>query len=252
MSKTRTADDYMGRTAVDDQGEKIGSVHQVYVNDESGLPDWVTVKTGLFGGRDRFVPLHGSKFTGQDLVLPYGKDVVKDSPEAADTDRLDPEESEALYRYYEPYLDTPSTGKAGKNKTGTAAGGSDGYLTRSEERLQVGTEKVEGGRARLRKYVVTEQQTVTVPVTHDEVTVVREPLQPGDVVDGATIGEDAIEVTLMKDNVLVTKDVVGVEKVKLATEQVTEQRKVTETVRKEKIETTGDTAGTAPTKRKKK
>ena len=59
------------------------------------------------------------------------------------------------------------------------------YLTRSEEQLHVGTEKVETGRARLRKYVVTENQTVTVPVSHEEVRVVREPVQPGDTADAA-------------------------------------------------------------------
>ena len=116
----------------------------------------------------------------------------------------------------------------------------DDYLTLSEEQLRVGTQRVEAGRARLRKFVVTEQQTVTVPVSHDEVKIVREPLQPGESTGGATIGEDVIEVTLMQDKVLVDKQVVGVEKVKLATQTVTEQQQVTEQVRKEQIEVTGD------------
>jgi stress response protein YsnF len=64
-------------------------------------------------------------------------------------------------------------------------------------------------------------------------------MTPGDSVDGATIGEDSIEVGLMQDKVVVDKDVVGVEKVHLATEKITDQQAVTEQVRKEQIEVTG-------------
>ena len=78
-------------------------------------------------------------------------------------------------------------------------------------------------------------------MTSDEVQVIREPLQPGESVDGATIGEDSIEVALMRDEVHVDKEVGGVEKIKLATETVTEQQQVTEQVRKEQIDVDGDT-----------
>jgi len=95
---------------------------------------------------------------------------------------------------------------------------------------------VETGRARLRKFVVTEEQTVTVPVTHEEVRVVREPLSPGDSVDDVTIGEAQTDVVLTEERVVVGKETVPVEKVQLGTEAVTEQQQVTEAVRKEQIE----------------
>lgn len=277
MTNPQGPESYMGKTAVDTSGDKIGTVQQVYVNDTSGLPDWVTLKTGMFG-KDRFAPLYGTSLDEDNLVLPYGQDVVKDSPEVSDTDHLDKDESDALYAYYQKYL-----GQGGHDETGTdtehhedrtqaavatgnavtgdvatgnavsgdvatgnavtgdmATGNADGTLTRSEEQLRVGTQRVEAGRAGIRKYVVTEQQTVNVPVSHDEVRVVREPLQPGDSTDGATIGEDSIDVALMEDQVVVDKDVVGVEKVRLATETVTEQQAVSDSVRKEQIEVTGD------------
>ena len=108
-------------------------------------------------------------------------------------------------------------------------------MTRSEEQLHVGTEKVQTGRARLRKVVVTEQQTVTIPVTREEVRLVREPIAPGDTVD-ATIGEAAAEVVLTEERVVVSKETVPVERVRLGTVTITEQQEVTEAVRKEKIE----------------
>ena len=132
---------------------------------------------------------------------------------------------------------------------GTVSGDAD-YLTQSEEQLHVGTEKVQAGRARLRKFVVTEQQTVTVPVTREEVRVVREPVAPGDTVDDVSIGEAAADVVLTEERVVVNKETVPVEKVRLDTETVTEQQDVTESVRKEQIEFDDDTTvDTDPTRR---
>jgi len=170
--------------------------------------------------------------------------VVKGSPEIKDAAHLDADEQQALFAYYQQYLGASGAQYSADTATAKTGGNADGYLTRSEEQLNVGTQRVEAGRAKLRKFVVTEQQSVTVPVSHEEVKVVREPLQPGDSLDGATIGEDSIEVTLMQDKVQVDKQVVGVEKVKLATATVTEQQQVSDSVRKEQIEVDGDTAGT--------
>jgi stress response protein YsnF len=44
-------------------------------------------------------------------------------------------------------------------------------MTRSEEELDVGTSERETGRARLRKYVVTEEASQTVPVRREEIDV---------------------------------------------------------------------------------
>ena len=246
MTNAQTPESYMGKNAIDAQGSKIGSIGQVYVDDETGMPDWITVNTGLFGTKESFAPLYGSSVTGEGVVLPFGKDVVKGAPSIKDAAHLDADEQEALYTYYEGYLGTDSAAQYDTTTTNApkAGGNADGYLTRSEEQLHVGTQRVEAGRAKLRKFVVTEQQTVTVPVSHDEVQIVREPLQPGDSLDGATIGEDSIEVVLQQDKVLVDKEIVGVEKVKLATTTVTEQQQVTDQVRKEQIEVDGDTVGT--------
>ena len=108
-----TPDLYLGRNAVDPAGHKIGSVAQVYLNDQTGQPDWITVNTGLFGTKENFAPLAGSSFNGEDLVLPYGKDVVKDSPDIADGSHLDPDEQQTLYSYYRQYL-----GNTGDTVTG--------------------------------------------------------------------------------------------------------------------------------------
>ena len=115
----------------------------------------------------------------------------------------------------------------------------DDAMTRSEEQLHVGTEGVEAGRARLRKYVVTENVTQTVPVSHEEVRLEREPISDANrdaALSGEPITEEEHEVTLHAERPVVEKEAVPVERVRLTTDTVTEEAQVNETVRKEQID----------------
>ena len=115
----------------------------------------------------------------------------------------------------------------------------DDAMTRSEEELDVGTTQRESGRARLRKHVVTEDVTKTVPVRREEVTLEREEITDanvGDATSGPGISEEEHEVTLMEEEVVVEKRAVPKERVRLGTETHTEQREVSEEVRKEQVE----------------
>ena len=81
-------------------GDKIGSVGQVYADDADGQPTWVTVKTGLFGTSDSFIPLQGARLGGDDIVVPYTKDQVKDAPRVDTDGHLVPTEEDRLYDHY--------------------------------------------------------------------------------------------------------------------------------------------------------
>ena len=112
-------------------------------------------------------------------------------------------------------------------------------MTRSEERLHVGTEQVQAGRARLRKRVVTENVSQTIPVSHEEVRLEREPITDANrdqALSGADITEEEHEVTLHAEQPVVDKETVPVERVRLAKETVTEDHEVNETLRKEQID----------------
>ncbi|WP_426715216.1 PRC-barrel domain-containing protein, partial [Campylobacter coli] len=80
--------------------DKIGSVGQVYADDDSGQPTWVTAKTGLFGTSESFVPLDGARVEGGDVLVPYTKDQVKDAPRVDTDGHLDPAEEDRLYAHY--------------------------------------------------------------------------------------------------------------------------------------------------------
>ncbi|MDX2916850.1 MULTISPECIES: PRC and DUF2382 domain-containing protein [Streptomyces] len=296
-----------GLTVYDNDGEKVGSVGRVYVDDDTGKPDWVTVKTGLFGMKESFVPLAGARRVGSDLHVAHPKESVKDAPRVDADAHLSVAEEEELYRHYglsrktgnlgenrPGGMDAPtvagtgtppgakatgkattagtSAGTAGAGTTGAAgmAGSGSGTgrhrdtdasatarpmagagagtsraadmsgkdeMIRSEEQLHVGKEEYESGKARLHKYVVTEEVTRTVPVSHEEVRVVREPLQPGEKTTGTTdFGEQDVEVTLHAERATVRKEAVPVERVRLETNRVTEQKEVSAEIRKEKID----------------
>ena len=254
---------WVGHQVVDSTGDKVGKVSSIFVDDQTGEPEWLAISTGMFAKRSSFVPLQGATAEGDQLVISYDKTKVKDAPQVDDDGdgHLTPEEEEELYRYYgrgySQDAPAPQGGVAGdvatetRTTTGDEAGvvghdtsgpSTDDAMTRSEERINVGTRSQESGRARLRKYVVTEQVTQTVPVSHEEVRVEREPITDANVgraTDGPAISEEEHEVVLHEETPVVEKVTVPVERVRLATETVTEQQSVTGEVRKEQIEQDG-------------
>lgn len=244
MTTPQDVQQFIGRTAVDSEGSKVGKVGQVYLDDQTGMPLWVTVATGMFGTRQSFAPLYGAQISGDEVMLAVSREQIKDAPNVDDDGRIGASEQDALYRHYAGYVGEQQTGyglggQAGAQGRDTSGPVTDDAMTRSEEQLRVGTETVEAGRARLRKYVVTEHVATTVPVSHEEVRVEREPITDANrdaALSGEPISEEEHEVTLRAERPVVAKEAVPVERVRLTTETVTEDAAVNETVRKEQIE----------------
>src|SRR3954453_11102494 len=254
MNQQFDPEQLVGSQVVDTGRQRIGKVGQVFLDDETSSPQWVTVQTGLFGTRESFVPLAGAQIAGEgDLQVRYGKDQVKGAPSVdAEAGHLTEAEEAALYRHYglgqgESF---GGSGDASGTWTRTADQGrdtsgptTDDAMTRSEERLRAATERVEAGRARLRKYVVTEQQQVTVPVKREEVRVDREPITDENrdrALDGPELSEEEHEVVLTEERPVVTTEAVPVERVRLAKHAEQTEQTVTADVRKERIELEGD------------
>ncbi|WP_449063238.1 DUF2382 domain-containing protein [Planomonospora algeriensis] len=286
----------INQTVYDTNGDKIGDVKHVYLDDATGRPEWLCVKTGMFGTKETFVPTQAADVVSDHIEVSFDKDRIKHAPNV-DVDaggHLSAEEERELYRYYDidwerSWQDANRPGESGWAHTGgerererlgltederRGAGGTPGAdlrgdeslgrsatgrddlsgeesfgrrrddaMTRSEERLHVGTESHETGRARLRKYVVTEEQQVNVPVSHEEVRLEREPITDanrGDALSGPELSEDEHEVTLHEERATVEKDTVPVERVRLTKDRVTDEETVSEQVRKERIDFEGD------------
>jgi uncharacterized protein (TIGR02271 family) len=248
---------WIGHTLVDGSGGRIGKIADLYMDDATGKPEWIAVNTGRLGSNINFVPLAGAVASGDDLRVPYTADQVKGAPDATPDGQLSQDEEARLYQHYGMNYSEdlsssglpgggtgrPDTGKGTKGRD-TSGPTTDDAMTRSEEELQVGTQRREAGRARLRKYVVTEHETRTVPVSREEVRIEREPITDANIdaaMAGPEISEEEHEVILHEEEPVVSKKTVPKERVRLDTETVTDQREVSEEVRKERIETEGDT-----------
>ena len=316
-------------TVHDSSGDKVGKVGQLYLDDSTGDPNFVTVKTGLLGGNESFVPLDGARIDGDEIHVPYTKDVIKDAPNIDEDGHIDPAQEEEIYRYYgldgagadghagvggdggadgaagdggaDGHAgvggDGGADGAAGTAAAGTAAagtaaatrgdggadghagvggdggadghagvggdGGADGHagvggdggadgaagdgaagdsVVRREEEVRVGTERVQTGRVRLRKHVVTDTKTVEVPVEREEVEVVREPIADGG--RGGDLAEGEAEVTLSEDRPVVEKEVVDKERVGLGKTTVQDTERVQTDVSREEVDIVEDGDGT--------
>jgi uncharacterized protein (TIGR02271 family) len=253
-----TVQSWQGRTMVDPAGDKLGTIDAIYLDDETGQPEWATVTRGLFSAKAAFVPLAQAQDMGDSVQVPYDKQQVTDAPSMEADGSLSQDEEAQLYRHYgldysehrsdsglaagtdrDADADTDH-GTVGRDTSGPTT---DNAMTRSEEELQVGTTQRERGRVRLRKYVTTEQVTQTVPVQREELRVEREPITDANLdaaTSGPAISEEEHEVTLHEETPVVEKRAVPKERVRLDTETVTEDRQVSEEVRKEQIQVDGD------------
>lgn len=290
--------DLFNATAYDNNGEKLGDVNEVFVDDQSGQPTFVEVNHGLFGMNSSLVPLRGHDFSGDDLKLGFSKDRIKDAPDFDSDKPLTPEAQSDIFKHYgldnardvtdykDSNLDSKRDVQAGADKdhnltAGAGAAGAgvagahadekkadthttdaaaterkagvaddaaaartnnDGELIRSEEQLNVNKERVATGEARLRKYVVTDTESVEVPVEREEVRVERTPINAEDAknYNGAISGDsEEASVTLHEERVNVNKETVPVEKINLKKDTVRDTETHTEELRKEQIDTDG-------------
>jgi uncharacterized protein (TIGR02271 family) len=248
MATLNDVQTWKGQDLHGEGNDKIGSITDVYLDRQSGEPEWIAVKTGLFGSNLSFVPIRDASSTGDGVTVPYSKSLVKDAPNVSADGELSPEEERRLYDHYNVDFgdfDYDAEYESDREPVGHDTSGptTDDAMTRSEEELRVGKTRAETGRARLRKFVVTENVETTVPVQREEVRIEREPITDGNVgnaMDGPAISEEEHEVTLHAEQPVVEKQAVPKERVRLEKDTVTEDVQVSEDVRKERIEADGD------------
>jgi len=239
-----------GRDVCASDGDKIGSLEDLYYDEANGQPRWLGIGTGFFGTKHVLVPVEGSVVTDDSIQVPFAKDYVKDSPDIDDDD-LSPETETSLYNYY-----FGTTGVTGYERaTASSEGGMTGTqetsydrqpgtgesVVRSEEELRVGKREVEGGRVTLRKWVETQPVEAQVSLERERAFVQREDInQPA---SGAEIGEQQIDVTLRREEPVVQKDVVAKERITVSKDAETETQTVSDEVRREQVDLQGDVQG---------
>ena len=278
---------------VDQDGSSVGNVGQVYLDDQTGEPAWLTVKTGFFGTKETFVPLAGADLDNGRVRVPFEKSYIKDAPNMDADGHISEAEQDELDRYYggrgtgqmtqdhdvetvardreldrelqlgdDAVMGTTAGTTAGRGARDDADYATDystdrtdvgtrdvdrddaDRMTLHEERVDVGTERVQTGRVRLRKHVVTEQETVTVPVQREEFEIVREPVTDGGGADRSDLGDDEIDVAVHEERPVIDKEVVATEQVGVDRRVVTDERDVTTDVSREEVDVVEDDTDT--------
>ena len=235
----------LGADLIDAEGTKVGKIEDIYLDTETQEPEWALVHTGLLGRKLHYVPLRGASVSDDSLQTAYTESQIKGAPGIEPDVELSPQEEAELYQHYgvaaEPRVLRAGDVEAASGDTGhdTSGPNTDDAMTRSEEQLQVGTVRRPSSLVRLRKYIVTEDVQVTVPVQREEVRLVREPVTDANVsaaMDGPELSEEEHELTLMEEQVVVDKQVVPKERVRLDKGVTSEEQVVAEQVRKEQID----------------
>lgn len=284
MNEKYTIDSLFDATVYDQDGDKVGGVNQVYTDDQTQEPTWVSVNTGMFGTNETLIPLADARISGEEIHVPYEKSFIKDAPNVDADHHLDADDERRLYEYFgdrdyraaegydrdyydENYRDGDRAAVGGvdvdrdrdrdrdrdvvdadrdrdvSRDRDRVADGDE--VVRHEERVNVGTETQESGRARLRKHVVTEKRTVEVPVKREELRVERTPINDGEgrAAAGAQLDEGEQEITLHEERPVVDKEVVAAEKINVGKTTVEGTEQVQADVRKEEVEIDGDVRG---------
>jgi hypothetical protein len=268
-----TRERWRDMVVVDQDSATIGTITAFYLDRTTGLPTWALVQTGWFTDAQTFVPLTHAVQTNEEIQIPYPKAFLQQAPPIQAHQELSPDDEVVLSAYYGlddhrgAVADPAVTGAAGGSTAPTApaarpsragpagppvprlAAQGPVEVVRSEEELQVGV-RSRLRRLRLRKYVVTEYLTRTIPVRREEVrleevTAPAEPTgEPGDQGVVQAAGEQALlEVVLHREEPVVQLRVVPHERVRVFKDVVTEQRTVTEEIRKEHVDLRSDLPG---------
>jgi uncharacterized protein (TIGR02271 family) len=240
MTTTLTFDELQsaqGTTVYSSDGEKIGSVEEIYVDDQTDRPEWIGLGTGFLGTKRALVPVEGASMREGGVLVPYGKDQVKGSPDI-DSDEISQETEAQLYSHYGVGYSEQRSDTGLPEGAPAAAGEREGAVTRHEEELRVGKRDVETGRARLRKWVETEPVAEDVELRRETARVTREPVERS--ASAGEIGEEEIDVSLRAEEPVVQKETVAKERVGLEKDVETERETVGGEVRKERVDVEGD------------
>jgi uncharacterized protein (TIGR02271 family) len=243
------AKNLQGSTLASSDGTTLGKVSDVYIDNDTHRPEWALVHTGLFGGRESFVPLERAQITGGSVSVPYAKDQVDEAPNAEPDGELSQDEEARLYAHYGlHYSDGPSDSGLPTPPPGPTAAAAGQEIELSEERLRVGVVRRPSQTVRLSKRVVTENVTTTVPLKKERAHITREPVTDANRAQAAAhpeIGEASYDLELEEEQAVVSKETVPVELVHVGKESVIEQQTVTDTVHKEVADVEGASTSVA-------
>jgi uncharacterized protein (TIGR02271 family) len=272
---TALEDQYAGYEVYDRNGEKIGKVDDLFV-DENDQPEYLGVKMGFLGLEGTsLIPweLTRADEQGRRIEISVDKAQVKEGPSFNDDEDITPQYENEVRSHYglgamqgaadrgaygDYYADKEREGEVGPGvrmgdtETGEFRGhgrGQEGVnqpgddlededelrVQRVEEELRAGTREREAGAMRVRKRVRTDREQISVPTRHEEVSVERVPVESREASE-AEIGEDEVVMPVTEEEVVVEKRPVVKEEIRVRKDVVEDEEVVEEDVRREEVD----------------
>jgi uncharacterized protein (TIGR02271 family) len=243
----RYAERYDRYEVYDRDGDKIGKVDDLFV-DENDRPEYIGVKMGLLGlGGSTLVPLEAARVDEERerIEVQAEKQTVKDAPSYGDNEEITPELERRVYEHYGLTYGEAERGAYGddyESEAATTGSGRTGStedelrVGRTEEELRAGTREREAGSVRVRKRVRTDREQIRVPKRREEVSVERVPVEEGGEASEAEIGDDEVSVPVTEEEVVVEKQPVAKEEIRIRKDVVEDEEVVEDEVRKEEID----------------
>src|SRR5215213_4070217 len=232
---TPLEDQYAGYEVYDRNGEKIGKVDDLFV-DENDQPEYLGVKMGFLGLEGTsLIPWELSKVDeqGHRIEVSVDKAQVKEGPSFNDDEDITPQYENEVRSHYG--VGGSSQESADKGAYGDYYGGEDELrVQRVEEELRAGTREREAGALKVRKRVRTDREQISVPTKHEEVSVERVPVE-GREASEAEIGEDEVSMPVTEEEVVTEKRPVVKEELRIRKDVVEDEEIVEEDVRKEEV-----------------
>lgn len=234
MTVTEVADtkSWIGRPVVDLDGKHLGALERVFAS--AGAATWLVVASET--GDPAYIPANMAQAHGGAVHVPYSAKVVDTAP-ATGFDQG------ALARHYgldiRP-LPGPATGQTVTQPSGETVGTEE--IVRWEEEVVLDVQRVQRGRVRVRKVIVTEDVHLTVPVRREVARIVFEPISSSDDLGdgpGEAVELDR-EIVLHEEVPVVTTKFVAKERLRITVESITSDAPVTARVRRERFEFESD------------
>jgi uncharacterized protein (TIGR02271 family) len=236
---TALEDRFAGYEVYDQNGEKIGKVDDLFV-DESDSPEYIGVKMGFLGTSSTLIPWEAVSSTDDErraITVATDKEMAKNGPAFDDDREITPELEQQVYSYYglSRSSGSESSGSYEAYQGAETTEEDELRVQRTEEELAAGTREREAGALNVRKRVRTDREQIEVPTRHEEVSVERVPVEEGTATE-AQIGEDEVSVPLTEEEVVVEKRPVAKEEVRLRKDVVEDTEVVEEDVLREEVD----------------
>jgi hypothetical protein len=179
-----TALAWRGKTVRDQDGNELGTLRELYLDSETSRPAWAGVKRGRLRTTETIVPLGGAAEEGDELVLPFDGTRFDDAPDIDPDVELTEEQERLLHEHYGHEWGTPERERDQTDETGAT-------MIRSEEEVSVGKQVKPAERVRLKKVIVEDEVTETVPVRKEKIQLETEPPPEGRIESVEDVDDDA-------------------------------------------------------------